>query len=222
VRAPGKVRPPVKPLISITDPRLVKALAHPLRLQILSIVEQRTASPKELAREIGAPLTHVSYHVRQLAELGVIKLVRTTPRRGAVEHHYRMEARPSITEEAWRDAPEIAKQALIGAVLGQVSAQVNAAAAEAGFSREGAHLSRLPLKLDEQGWNEVSKALADVVSELEGIQAEANKRTKGVHDERTSAMAVTMLFEAVEDRAPASKSDAGRRRRPTSSSSSAR
>jgi DNA-binding transcriptional ArsR family regulator len=210
----------VKPLISITDPRLVKALAHPLRLQILAIVEQRTASPKELAREIGAPLTHVSYHVRQLAELGVIKLVRTTPRRGAVEHHYRMDARPSITEEAWRGAPEIAKQALVGAVLGQVSTYVNAAAAEAGFSREGAHLSRLPLNLDATGWNEASKALATAVSELERIQADADKRAKGRHDERTSAMAVTMLFEAAEDRAAPSKTDAGRRRRrPTASPS---
>jgi DNA-binding transcriptional ArsR family regulator len=214
---PGKVRPPVKPLISITDPRLVKALAHPLRLQILSIVEQRTASPKELAQEIGAPLTHVSYHVRQLAELGVIKLERTTPRRGAVEHHYRMEARPSITEEAWRGAPEIAKQALIGAVLGQVSTHVNAAAAEAGFSREGAHLSRLPLELDAEGWDEASKALAALVSELERIQADANKRTKRAHDDVTSAMAVTMLFEAAEDRGAERRTDSGRRRHTTAS-----
>jgi DNA-binding transcriptional ArsR family regulator len=210
---PVNLRGPVKPLTSITDPRLVRALAHPLRLQILSIVEQRTASPKELAQEIGAPLTHVSYHVRQLAELGVIKLVRTTPRRGAVEHHYRMEARPSITNEAWREAPEIAKQALVGAVLGQVSAQVNAAAAEAGFSRDGGHLSRLPLELDEKGWAEASKLIDALTADLERIEKEAKERIKSESDDTSSAMVVLMLFEAAEQRRAQSGKAAGRKRR---------
>jgi DNA-binding transcriptional ArsR family regulator len=207
----------VKPLTSITDPRLVRALAHPLRLQILSIVEQRTASPKELAQEIGAPLTHVSYHVRQLAELGVIKLVRTTPRRGAVEHHYRMEARPSITNEAWREAPEIAKQALVGAVLGQVSAQVNAAAAEAGFSRDGGHLSRLPLELDDQGWQEVSQLIDALAEDLERVEKEAKKRMEKADDAGTSAMVVLMLFEAAEQRRAESAKGGARKRRPSPS-----
>lgn len=217
MRTPVNVRVPVKPLTSITDPRLVRALAHPLRLQILSIVEQRTASPKELAQEIGAPLTHVSYHVRQLAELGVIKLVRTTPRRGAVEHHYRMEARPSITNEAWREAPEIAKQALVGAVLGQVSAQVNAAAAEAGFSRDGGHLSRLPLELDDQGWQEVSQLIDALAEDLERVEKEAKKRMEKADDGGTSAMAVLMLFEAAEQRRAERGKGGARKRRPSPS-----
>jgi DNA-binding transcriptional ArsR family regulator len=209
----------MKPITSISDPRLVRALAHPLRLQILSIVEKRTASPKEIAREIGAPLTHVSYHVRQLAQLGVIKLERTTPRRGAVEHHYRMEAEPSINDEAWRAAPEIAKQALVSAVLGQMSAQVNAAAAEAGFSRDGAHLQRLPLELDEEGWREASKAIAALVSDLERIQAGANERIEGTHGGQTSATVMLMLFEAAEPRRAENPRKARRRPRRTASTS---
>jgi DNA-binding transcriptional ArsR family regulator len=190
----------MKPLTSISDPRLVRALAHPLRLQVLSILEQRVASPKELAHEIGAPLTHVSYHVRQLAQLGIIQLERTTPRRGAVEHHYRLEARPRITGEAWREAPEIAKQALIGAALGQVSAKVNAAAAQAGFSRDGAQLNRLPLELDEQGWREASEAIEALVEDLQRIQEDARRRSKGPHPEVTAATVVMMLFETAQQR----------------------
>lgn len=52
------------------------------------------ASPKELAFELGEKLGNVSYHVRILARLGLIELVRETPRRGAVEHHYRSVPRP--------------------------------------------------------------------------------------------------------------------------------
>jgi DNA-binding transcriptional ArsR family regulator len=71
------------------DPKLAKALAHPLRAQILERLERHTASPSELADELAAPLGNVSYHVRILADAGLIELVRTTRRRGATEHHYR-------------------------------------------------------------------------------------------------------------------------------------
>jgi DNA-binding transcriptional ArsR family regulator len=209
----------MKPLTSISDPRLVRALAHPMRLRILSILEQRVASPKELAREIGAPLTHVSYHVRQLAQLGLIHLVRTTPRRGAVEHHYRLEARPRITEQAWRDAPEIAKQALVSTVLGQMSSKVNAAAAEGGFSRAGAQLNRLPLQLDEQGWREAAAAIEGLIADLERIQADASKRTREPHSDGVAATVVMMLFEAAEERSGQSGSDARRRPRAAASAS---
>lgn len=208
----------MKPLTSISDPRLVRALAHPLRLRILSVLERRIASPKELAHEIGAPLTHVSYHVRQLAQLGVIELERTTPRRGAVEHHYRLEARPSITDEGWRGAPEIAKQALVGAVLGQLSAEVNAAAAEAGFSRDDAHLQRLSIELDDEGWQEASKALKAVVEDLQRIEEDARKRRKGPHPEGIATTAVVMLFECAQDRSAQARTTPRRERRTASSS----
>src|SRR4051794_37828743 len=85
----------VKPDRSI-DPRLIKVFAHPLRVRILAILEQRVASPSEIAGELDASLGVVSYHVRRLEALGLIKLVRTTPRRGAVEHHYRADAKHHI------------------------------------------------------------------------------------------------------------------------------
>jgi DNA-binding transcriptional ArsR family regulator len=78
---------------------IAQALAHPLRARALAILVERTASPKELARELSVPLTHISYHVRTLAELGVIRLERTTPRRGAVEHHYRATVRARVVAE---------------------------------------------------------------------------------------------------------------------------
>jgi DNA-binding transcriptional ArsR family regulator len=204
----------MKPIASMSDPRIVRALAHPMRLEILSIVEKRTASPKEIAQEIGAPLTHVSYHVRQLAQLGLIKLERTTPRRGAVEHHYSMEAEPSITPEAWREAPEIAKQAFVGAILGSVSAQVNAAAAEAGFSRGEAQLQRLSLELDDEGWREAATAIEKLVSELQRIHEDATERRKQVHGSHSVATAVLMLFEAAEQGSVDDVTEGGRWHKP--------
>ena len=60
----------------------------------MTLLNERVASPSELADELGEPLGNVSYHMRRLAELECIELVRTTPVRGALEHHYRATARP--------------------------------------------------------------------------------------------------------------------------------
>jgi DNA-binding transcriptional ArsR family regulator len=73
--------------------RLDIAVAHPLRARVLAVLEERIASPKQLARELGAPLGVVAYHVRVLRSLGLIQLVDVTQRRGAVEHRYTAIAR---------------------------------------------------------------------------------------------------------------------------------
>ncbi len=65
-----------------------RALAHPVRAQILVELEKRAASPSQLARVVGASVGVVSYHVRVLAESGLAELVGTVPKRGALQHFY--------------------------------------------------------------------------------------------------------------------------------------
>ncbi|MBS1861882.1 MAG: helix-turn-helix transcriptional regulator [Actinobacteria bacterium] len=67
-----------------------KAVAHPLRLRILETIEQSggIASPNQIAGVLDEPLGNVSYHVKTLLEYGWLDLVKTEPRRGAVEHFY--------------------------------------------------------------------------------------------------------------------------------------
>ncbi len=65
-------------------------MAHPMRARILAALDGRELSPVELARELDASLGVISYHVRVLADAGVVELARTTARRGAIQHHYRL------------------------------------------------------------------------------------------------------------------------------------
>jgi len=71
------------------DEDIHRALAHPLRARVLAATGQRTVSPVELAAELAEPLGVVSYHVRVLAQLGLLVAAGTSPRRGALQHHYR-------------------------------------------------------------------------------------------------------------------------------------
>lgn len=69
---------------------LLNALRHPIRRQILREMENgEPASPRELAASIGQPLSNVSYHVRVLANCGVLTLIRTRQVRGSMQHFYR-------------------------------------------------------------------------------------------------------------------------------------
>ena len=74
-----------------------RAMAHPMRGRILAALDGRELSPVELARELGATLGVVSYHVRVLAEAGVVELARTTARRGAIQHHYRLSEHGAVS-----------------------------------------------------------------------------------------------------------------------------
>jgi DNA-binding transcriptional ArsR family regulator len=69
---------------------LLAALRHPLRRRILRVMaDKKPISPRELADRLEEPLSNVSYHVRVLAEHGVIEEVSTKQVRGAKQHFYR-------------------------------------------------------------------------------------------------------------------------------------
>jgi DNA-binding transcriptional ArsR family regulator len=72
------------------DPRLAKALSNDVRSRAFQLLVQGPQSPKSIAAELGLDLRTVAYHVRVLKKLDCIELVETLPRRGAVEHVYRV------------------------------------------------------------------------------------------------------------------------------------
>ena len=88
------------------EQRLFKALSHPLRFQALIILSERVASPNELAKELNEGLSQVSYHVKVLKDCECIELVKTEPRRGAVEHYYRATSRAFLSDDEWARLPE--------------------------------------------------------------------------------------------------------------------
>ena len=210
----------MQPFPTIDDPRYVKAMSHPLRVRILALLDERTASPVELAGWLDATLGTVAYHVRTLERMGLIELVRETRVRGAVEHHYRSKARPRVTDEAWAAAPPIAKQAAVSSSLQTIDAYARAASAAGGFDHGNAHLTRTALHLDARGWNDLSRACARLLAQVDRIEEAARERMQlNPHQGETKDVAlVIMLFEAarlaVENEADPVAATRRRHRRP--------
>jgi DNA-binding transcriptional ArsR family regulator len=156
---------------------LLKALGHPLRLRIATaITEQGEASPVGLAREFNVPLATISHHTRVLRDLGWIELVRTEPRRGAVEHFYRAATRPFIDDAQWEQLPIPMRRGLAGQTVREILARAAKAGGEGAFDDAGACVARMPLELDERGWHELSDVLAGVLRQADAIQRRSDAR----------------------------------------------
>ena len=80
-------------------PAQLKAIADPLRNQILSLVLERAATVSELADALDRPKSSMAYHVDQLVDMGFLKVVRTRKVRAIEERFYGRVARTIIIGE---------------------------------------------------------------------------------------------------------------------------
>jgi hypothetical protein len=170
-----------------------------MRSRILAILNEQVASPNEIAQMIDERLPNVSYHVRALHDLGCIELVRTAQRRGAIEHYYRALKRPFFSDRDWKRLPASARQAVTDLALQMTWEDVSASIQAGTFEeRSDRHLSRTPLRLDEQGWTEVNKLLAKTLSDAEDISAKSAKRLAKSDDSEIGTRLVMMHFPLAE------------------------
>jgi DNA-binding transcriptional ArsR family regulator len=177
------------------DDNLAKALAHPLRQRILEALNQGIDSPREIAEEIGAKLGDVGYHTRKLHELGVIELVRTEQRRGAIKHFYRPTERAMLTDRQWARLPVSVRRRLFGQNLDQIWSHVRHAIKRKGFDRDDAHVSWTTFELDDAGYEAMTKLAMRTVDEALEIQADViNRRARGEDADVTKTELVVLHF----------------------------
>jgi DNA-binding transcriptional ArsR family regulator len=184
-------------ITEIDDPRIVKGLAHPLRIHILRVLQERVASPSEIAAGSEASLGTISYHVRYLERVGLIELTSTKARRGAVEHYYRAVGRLRITDRAWAQLPDAVREGLLGSTLDQIGRVVTQAATGGGFTRDDTHVGRHALKVDDQGFHELSVVLKDAVDAAHRIEYESARRLRATNHAGTEfdSALILMLFD---------------------------
>lgn len=176
--------------------QLVKVMAHPLRVQALTILTERVASPSEIAKELGIGVSGLSYHIRELEKVGLIELVREEKRRGAVEHFFRAMARPMLDNEESGDLSLDEREALSAWIVQRAIADV-ARAFDAGTidTRIDRHLTRTPLLVDERGWEELVEINATALKATLEVQAKSAERMAHDGNEGVHVSASTFCFE---------------------------
>lgn len=180
------------------DQRLVKALAHPLRVEILGILNERMASPNELSKELDEGLSQVSYHVKVLKDFECIEMVKTEPRRGAVEHYYRATERAFISDRDWQTLPDSVKPGVSTSALRMIVDDVVGAIEGGTFNaREDVHMSWTPGVVDEQGWTESAKLVEETLERVMKIHEGSAKRLAKSKEKGIPATAILMNFEGL-------------------------
>ena len=172
--------------------QLAKALAHPLRVRILTSLNRGISSPNQLAQELEEPLGNVSYHVKTLLEYDCVELVKTEPRRGAVEHFYRATERAFFSDADWAKIPASARKGIDGVILEAIGQDATAAMLEGTIdSRTDTHISRTPLVLDDAGWKELSKLLSET---LEGSMKIAEESASRLAKDKADGIPATLAL----------------------------
>jgi len=184
------------PVTNITDPRWLRAISHPIRIRLLSMLDEEPASPVILAAKLDQPLGTIAYHVRTLYDLGLLKLVSTRQRRGATEHYYQTTAHPRSSEDAWESLDGVSKQRLLTAMLDRAHEFATRSAAAGGFDGD-MHLTSTSLKLDEKGLQELVKETQKLLAKIDRIEAEAAARLQQDPDSKLNVGVTMMAFKAV-------------------------
>jgi hypothetical protein len=156
---------------------VAKAFAHPLRVQILIILNERVASPNLLAQELDQSLNLVAYHVRVLEKYDCIELVDTKQRRGATEHFYRATRRQFLSDAEWARMPQSLRPGLSGAMLKSMFDDIEEAVKSGTFDeKEDRHLTRTPMVVDKEGWSQVNALLLETYDKVMEIQSGSHAR----------------------------------------------
>ncbi|HEX8752393.1 MAG TPA: helix-turn-helix domain-containing protein [Solirubrobacterales bacterium] len=196
-------------LPSLIDTRLLKAQSHPIRAHILNILSEGPSSPGRMHRRMeGVSLSLVCHHVKVLREVGLIELIDVRKHGGRKEHIYRATKWQSFDQEEWEAIDPKFRDPIVGTILRQISEDAGRAAAEGRFNAlPDRHLSRSPIEVDRQGWQEVLEALEGALAAILEAHGKSKERAYESGEELLPARVVMMQFPigrfAEEDEPPA-------------------
>jgi DNA-binding transcriptional ArsR family regulator len=172
---PSKGREPGE--VEYVDGDVAKAMAHPLRVQILAALNKRVMSPTMFSKEFKEKLQNVSYHFRILKEYGLIEEVDSRPVRGATEHFYTATRRVLFDGKAWDSLPDSLKKEVSAQAFGDFLEAVSLAMDGETFDGRNDRVNVwMQRRLDKQGWEEAVKAHWVLIHAMEDVFKRARLR----------------------------------------------
>lgn len=177
----GKKSGPTMAGATLCDP-----LKHSERVRILEVINEAPMSPIRFleggyaGREFKSKqegLSYLSYHFRELQKAGLIEVIESIPRRGAVEHVYRGCSRVFYSNEEFEAMPFVERAMLSRTSFQGLVARTDRAIALGTFDkRTNRQLTWRAMHLDPQGWQEMADHLDAAFARAEEIREEAARR----------------------------------------------
>ena len=197
-KASGKIKKHQREAASRSvDQRIIKALGHPLRVEILAILNDRMASPNELSKELEEGLSQISYHVKVLKDFDCIEMVKTEPRRGAVEHYYRASTKVFVPVWVMKLMPKSAQRHMFSDVLADVEQDVGTSLETGTFDkRPDWVVGRDPRILDGEAREDAEALATEFFERYEQLEVDSDRRRQNGEGDGESipTTAVMLVF----------------------------
>lgn len=162
--------------------RLAKVFSHPLRAQLLALLNERPGSPHDLMERMAErgetrSLNLIAYHVRVLQRYDAIQLVDTEAVRGATKHIYAANRKMLIDGDDWIRLPAEAQIGICANAIGEAVERAQAALEQGTMQKDDPVIVNLRLDLDDDGWEQIRERVAAAWDEVEKAQPGAIERT---------------------------------------------
>lgn len=172
------------------------ALGHRIRVYVLTLLNEDTYTPDELAQIIGEPTNKVSHHIKELLDAGSIELAKIEKVRNADQHYYRAVEMPFYSDgEAEKMTPQQRK------VTAGLTLQCMVAEAMSAFWAGKLHddprvwLAWRWFNVDEQGRQDIADEQQRSWERMQEIEAESTNRRAESGERAASIIVADMGFE---------------------------
>lgn len=183
--------------------RLAKAFAHPLRAEVLTMLNEQPGSAKDIVDRLEekgeeANLNLIAYHIRVLHKLKCVEAIHTEQIRGATKTVYRGTTRMLLDDGVWSNLPRENRVGISAGAIGETAERAQHALEEGTFdNRKDRAIINLKVSLDEQGWKEVLAIVREAYERCEEVEPEAINRTPDP-GERFNATISLLAYESPE------------------------
>lgn len=176
---------------------LAYALGHRIRIYVLTLLNEGTYTPDQLARIIGEPTNKVSNHVRELLDAGSIELAKVEKVRNADQHYYRAVEMPFYSDEEANAMTPQQRKVTAGLTLQCMTAEAVAAlwAGKLSDDPEGVLLAWRWFNLDAQGRADLAREQLQWWGRVQEIEVESTNRRAESGEDATSVVVAHMGFE---------------------------
>ena len=170
----------------------LKAIANPLRQQILEQFAREPATTKQVADKLGYQATRLYHHVAKLEQAGLIQLVDKRQVRGTIEKYYSTVAtRMRVDPDAFGDASailagELAGLGVVESMLGNVRNEVAGYLGEVAERMVGDPQAEKPedevlfaqaeVEVDDETVRELRRKIADLIDDCERTRELGNRK----------------------------------------------
>jgi DNA-binding transcriptional ArsR family regulator len=171
-------------------------LAHPIRVDILTVLHEGPASPKQLSEELKEPLSKITHHLNEMKETAAIEIAFTNQVGNVDQHFYRPISAASYEPgELAQMSPE-EHQGLSRIIVQSIAAELLAALRLGKLSGDQyAATAWDRLSLDEMGYRALNDNVRDFFDRYYEIAAEAAERMANTGEPGKTYIAAAVGFE---------------------------